>query len=774
MSFVLYKKIDYTLRRPPTALYISFFLLSFITINTYFLVFFDIQYRYLFWALLAVGYLVSIFSSFQYKPHIEFTINIAAFGIFVFYVSRIVSEISNFGPMFGLILCWFFVLRSFLLFNREDFAPIFNWSLPLIILCAIPSYESNYVISLQAYLAIMVVSLYLLAKYREMDEITGGRIELEKYKKTVGSRNETKTVIVFLALILFTSSAIYLVMPRYPERPISYKSIFRGIISRNMPPEAIEQNPEIVAGTSIDGASGDIYPGFNPDEFIITQGQTIREGPKANEVVLEVHAGYPRYMRAMVWDVYTGKGWERSSALKNEYTLSGIEEFDGEHNLQRYTLKRPKNVGIKELENNQIEYEGTVYPAKKFIPSTFVFLPWQPTSVSIPNKTLWSNDAGEVKLSHSNELTKKYLQNINSYRFTSITYFPSGMESSYLREHPWGNFSERYTALPDGASQPINGKTIRDLCDEIVKEANAKTDYEKTQAVYQYLKSVGKYSLSPPDCPAEYDIIAYFLLVVNPKRGHCEFFSSAMTVMLRTLGIPARVVTGYAPGFYSFTRNRYIIREKDAHAWVEVYFPETGWVEFDPTPNNRWASANEKISQMVASTSNFINELYVYDPKTFYNNRIKPITPKVDSIIISLATRLDKATPEWLKIHYPLIIAISLILIAALLVATHLKRMRANAKARLLSSTRSYYWDLVRTVKKKGIHVPSGETPYEVLMTIKKCFSDSYEPAHNFMQDFWIVNFGPEYMHGDALKKIRTDYREAISSLRKNHPVKKK
>jgi hypothetical protein len=766
MAFVLYKTQAYSPRRPPAALYIGFFILSFITINTYFLVFLEIQYRYYLWIFIALGYLVSLFADHRYKPHIELTINLAALAIFIYYIRKITLNIENFGPLFGLILCWFLTLRSYLLFNREDFSLIFIMSLPLILLCAIPSYESNYVISLQAYQVLMIISLYLLAKYREMDELKGGWAEVEKYRKILTPRKESRTIVAFLAVMFVSSSSIYFLIP-HSERSVLGRSIYRHIRGRSLQSEIDRNQPVSEGEENGESSAGEIYPGFNPDEFIITQGQTIREGPKANEVVMEVYMGYPRLMRAMIWDKYTGRGWERSSQLKSEFLVEGKEEYAGFLNLHTFDLTQPKSIGIEALSQNRINYSGTVYLVKSFIPSSYIFLPWQSVNISFPQKVLWLNDADEVKLSHSGQTQQKGLQNVFSYKFTASTYFPSGIEATFLKERSWGGFIERYTALPPEVDKPINGRKVSDLCRQIVRDANAKTDYEKTLAVYKYLKLVGEYSLSPPYCPPEYDTIAYFLLEVSPKRGHCEFFSSAMTVMLRTLGVPARVATGYAPGFYSFTRNRYIIREKDAHAWVEVYFPELGWVEFDPTPANRWAKVNDGIQQVVASTSNFINELYVYDPGTFYNNRIRPILMKISSVMVGFATRLDNATPRWLKTFYPAIILASLSLIGIFLFVRRIKYLKATAWARTIYISRSYYRKLLHRLRRKGISIEPGETPYEVLMKIQTYLPESYESADKFMRDFWLINFAPEFMRGEAVRNLKIDYIQAMRSVKK-------
>jgi hypothetical protein len=76
--------------------------------------------------------------------------------------------------------------------------------------------------------------------------------------------------------------------------------------------------------------------------------------------------------------------------------------------------------------------------------------------------------------------------------------------------------------------------------------------------------------------------VAYFLF--ERKAGHCEYFASSMALMLRTLGIPARVVNGFRGGEFNSVTDSYIVRGRDAHSWVEAYFPRYGWITFDPTP----------------------------------------------------------------------------------------------------------------------------------------------------------------------------------------------
>ena len=96
-----------------------------------------------------------------------------------------------------------------------------------------------------------------------------------------------------------------------------------------------------------------------------------------------------------------------------------------------------------------------------------------------------------------------------------------------------------------------------------------------------YLRNNYGYTLDLSGTPPT-DPLAYFLF--QKRAGHCEYFAAAMTVMMRSLGVPARYVNGFLAGEYNDVGGDYIVRASDAHSWVEVYFPRYGWITFDPTP----------------------------------------------------------------------------------------------------------------------------------------------------------------------------------------------
>jgi hypothetical protein len=120
-------------------------------------------------------------------------------------------------------------------------------------------------------------------------------------------------------------------------------------------------------------------------------------------------------------------------------------------------------------------------------------------------------------------------------------------------------------------------------------------NYDKAIAMERYLRTHYGYTLQLGRS-AQRDPLAYFLF--ERKQGHCEYFASAMAVMLRTLKIPSRVVNGFRTGEFNDVTSQYLVRASNAHSWVEAYFPGYGWISFDPTPAapvevrtgwNRWA-----------------------------------------------------------------------------------------------------------------------------------------------------------------------------------------
>ncbi|MDQ6707070.1 MAG: DUF3488 and transglutaminase-like domain-containing protein [Acidobacteriota bacterium] len=160
--------------------------------------------------------------------------------------------------------------------------------------------------------------------------------------------------------------------------------------------------------------------------------------------------------------------------------------------------------------------------------------------------------------------------------------------SSFVGTFPGGALTESqrrgYLQLP-----PLDER----IAPLAVSLAGSGSDMERATAIQNRLRRDYGYTLQLPSSEVT-DPLANFLF--ERRKGHCEYFASAMTVMLRTLGIPARIVNGFQSGTYNPISGLYAIRASDAHSWVEAYMPRLGWMVFDPTPsaarpngNSAWA-----------------------------------------------------------------------------------------------------------------------------------------------------------------------------------------
>ena len=127
---------------------------------------------------------------------------------------------------------------------------------------------------------------------------------------------------------------------------------------------------------------------------------------------------------------------------------------------------------------------------------------------------------------------------------------------------------------------PVLDPRIPRLAEQIT--ASAGNNYDKAAALESYLRTHFTYSLQLGRT-VPHDPLANFLF--ERKQGHCEYFASSMAIMLRTLGIPSRMVNGFRTGEFNDVTSQYLVRASNAHSWVEAYFPGHGWIAFDPTPD---------------------------------------------------------------------------------------------------------------------------------------------------------------------------------------------
>ncbi len=263
-------------------------------------------------------------------------------------------------------------------------------------------------------------------------------------------------------------------------------------------------------------------------------------------------AGAPRYYwRALTYDFYTGLGWKSSSSVE-----TGIARGDslspGTPLPSQYLLEQEVR-----LVKNQ---------------DTFLYATGALFSSDQGFKAAWRPIAGENPQQPATDLFGARLES-DHYRALSLVNSPSRASL----DHPSGEIpawiEQRYLQIP--AEMPAR---VRDLAVKITE--NAAGPYARAQSIETYLRAI-TYTLQLPAPPQDRDVVDYYLF--DLKKGYCDYAASAMVMLARSVGLPARLVIGYAPGAYDIANDRYQVSEADAHSWPEIYFAGAGWVEFEPT-----------------------------------------------------------------------------------------------------------------------------------------------------------------------------------------------
>jgi hypothetical protein len=203
------------------------------------------------------------------------------------------------------------------------------------------------------------------------------------------------------------------------------------------------------------------------------------------------------------------------------------------------------------------------------------FHPGEPVNISQPASILVNRLPGgrlDVMVIQPQET----LPTGSKYEIKAVTSDPSIRVLQAAGDNYPDWVKEHYLQLPDDFSP-----RLRALAADLTRQA--KTPYEKAQAITEYLRKTITYSASIPEPPAGQDPLEWVLF--NYKQGFCNYYATLDVLMLRSQGIPARLAVGYAQGDFDYVNQRYTVVRRDAHAWPEVYFPEIGWVEFEPTAN---------------------------------------------------------------------------------------------------------------------------------------------------------------------------------------------
>lgn len=567
-------------------------------------------------------------------------------------------------------------------------------------------------------------------------------IGLDKYYKTHTNFKETytpwiKTIILYSLLIV----TISLILPK---------------------------NPNYIQWTWLQNKAYDIFPGMEDlrsantfsrgygkasnFQFSMTgyQEDTSRLGGPVrlrDKTVMTVKGDGPFYLRGNVRHTYTGHSWETEETTWEEYWLG--EDFS-------HIPKNDRETYYKELKVNITNHSFS---------STTLFSPYRPISVNFKGDY-------QIKLSPDYEIALP--QGVYSGENYTVKILKPHRPEELIKlgvDNRKGNINNLnlYLQLPEDKITEDTRKLVK----KIVKNSN--TDLEKALAIEEHLRKNYKYNIDVKKVPKNREFVDYFLF--ETKEGYCTYYATSMAVMLRLEGIPSRYVEGYLAQEL-IGKNTYIVRQKNAHAWVEAFIEPIGWITFEPTPAYPIVgrARNESYDNEVAigtsqnTDSSQIKEDLVEDmnmPVINSNEQLKNgnIETTVDKTSQDTLPKLPKRMPI-------ILVATILLLITVRFLIRFIQIKHRESKIKKLPNKEKViylYNEITKLNKLLGYSQNPGETHYEYAHRIsyrfytfgKKGIKDITEI---FVRNKYSLDPTPEE---DVLKMER--YKEVLEKRLKNY-----
>ncbi len=369
---------------------------------------------------------------------------------------------------------------------------------------------------------------------------------------------------VGVGLSIFLLAAA-LMIPSLSVRPIAS---LVGRLTRDMMNESLELAAAMgvkPGGQPVNPAGGLRFGGLPRDHLI-------GSGPELEEIVVMTVlveegtgvAGSPYsvperfYWRSVTYDGYTGHGWASRLTQRLAYEPGEIV----------LSTSFPGQALIQQKVQYLADFGGSLHVAGQLVSAN------QPFEIEWRIPPGLENRRGQPV---GDELEDIFGSSTEALAFEakSLVARPS---QSQLRggggDYP-PEIASLYLQLPPGLPGRVHA-----LAHELTEGKSS--SFDKASALEAFLRTY-PYNLDLPAPPADRDVVEYFLF--DLRQGYCDYYATSMVVMARAIGLPARLVVGYASGTYDQELQRYVVTAADAHSWVEIFFPKYGWVEFEPTGN---------------------------------------------------------------------------------------------------------------------------------------------------------------------------------------------
>jgi transglutaminase-like putative cysteine protease len=446
--------------------------------------------------------------------------------------------------------------------------------------------------------------------------------------------------------------------------------------------------------------------------------------------------------RGVALDQFTGRAWKKSAAA---------ERFE----------KKESDRGFFQL--------GTTEDVQRLTTQAFFLEPVDtPVLFGAPRVVAVQGRLPFVRVDAEGAIqTRSHDQERVIYKVYSDTTEPS---PAVLRSDVLEYYAPaaRYLELPGNLDPRIAA-----LAKQVSTSSGALNGYDEARAIETYLRDNYGYTLELK--AGGPDPLSDFLFRV--RAGHCEYFATALAVMLRTRGIASRVVNGFLPGEYNEAAEAYTVRQSDAHSWVEAYFPQTkSWVTFDPTPPaGRIAQTRTGLAGQLSKYSEALELMWFqyvvgYDKQEQHSLATSLRNGLIDFRRGSAARweQVRSAFPSFVSFVLPAIVAFGTVFIAVVL-TSRIRRLGWRRGLKVWRSTTGeensrvdFYRRLVTALAKQGIKREPYQTPLEFASTVGLAEAASITKAYN------RVRYGEEKLSASERKEIELLLSQLERSRKRN------
>ncbi len=529
--------------------------------------------------LLPFAYWVSYVRRREDNWHIKIALTVLAIYALIRFFGQLRGIVSLDEVRFPLadLFLWIQVLHGFDLPARKDLNFSLGSSLTLMAAAGSISQNMTFGIYLLVYFAFAATAL-ALAHRSELEEgatatASAKKDESEQRGPAAMAPPGAWDVLKALGVTALAATLLFLVIPQ-PTGVRTFALPFNlGSGIGAIPTEGAIANPGFpgdAGGAPGLRSNGTAFYGFDDRLDLRVRGDL------NDALVMRVRASAPAMWKGIIFNEYDGIGW---NAEENEDAIP---------------------LGVSPPYHYPVEFRS-VGP-RATVSQTFYVEAEQPSVLFAAGQpdTIWYDgpvsldELGGLRLPAT--LTEGTVYSVVSSRGAASPEELRGVAPGELPEN-----MQRYLQLPE---------TVTDRTVELARRIteNAPTQYDKVKAIEAWLAENYRYNIESPVPPEGQDAVDHFLF--DTDVGFCEQFASATTVMLRSLGIPTRFVAGYTPGRRNHFTGYYEVRNSDAHTWVEVWFPDLGWYEFDPTFAIPPAEEDLAASIPLANVISFIAERF--------------------------------------------------------------------------------------------------------------------------------------------------------------------